>query len=543
MDASVFIWQGNTLVATIAGGTSMGLNSVVWGLTNNSGTALATGTFSISVSAAASGFATWQQISLDNNAGNYAADANGIAVDDNTNSPYYGRVVLSCAQSTGNNPISGQAIQDGIYKMNADGSFADEGGFGFGGYTMDDGGNTSTGEMPSTLGLVPWKLRIGGDDRIYMLDYTDVGAIVAFDMLVSTNQVVIDDGGKDGGALRGPHNYAGNPDVTLLSYGINNFDVTATDTTNAAVWLCNADNPNWGIWMYHLTNGASVTNDIGTQAVAPGWDLSTASSGGCTIDTTLDIFCGQSLTGEDAAYDAMVFTNWNRGDLPAISSSTNDVVGTNAGEVAWGYGCGVESVCDTNPTFETVEDVVINSRTSPTIVACPMGAGADDSSGSGIRLLNASDGSIVTVTNNTNIVQVLTNLDFGQKYTCAAWDNVGNLYAASTSRNLWRAWSPPGPSSNTTMAVAQIIIGATQFRITGITAVPTGSGCATVTITFVGLASLPISESYHVVTSPTLNGVYVQDNEALISGSDGTYQATFTNCSTAFYKIDLVNMN
>jgi hypothetical protein len=579
LGVTVALWQGTNKVATIGGGTNVGLNTVVWGVTNSSGTALTAGTFSVSITAATSGFTNWHQISVDTNAGNYAFDPNGIAVDQNTNSPYYGRVALGCSYQNGTatNPISGAIILDGIYKMNADGSFADEGGFGYGGYTMDDGGHLSTNQMSSASFVVPWRLRIGADDRIYMLDYSDEGAVVAFDMQVTTNQVVIDDGGADGGALGGPHNYAGNPNFSLLGYGIGNFDVSSTDTTNAAVWLCNNDYPNWGIWMYHITNGASVTNDNGTQAVIAGStsDLSLVSSGGCTVDTNLDIFCGQTRNHENALYDAMVFTNWNGGILPPTNGGANGpffyAFGTTPGEVGWGYGCGVDVTCGTDPGFEALQDVVINSRTSPTLVACPMGAGdlngtvtydtnisilslttngsgvvttnystnvTTSGSGGGIRVLDAIDGSVESITNGS-YTESLTNIDWGQQYTCAAWDNVGNLYGASSTLNVWRVWSPPGTNTNTTVAVAQVIIGApsSSLKITSISAVPTTSGCATITITFNGSTTLPVGTSYQLVGSSTLNGTYTPVTGAVMSGSSGAIQVTFTNCSTEFYEI------
>jgi hypothetical protein len=524
LGVTVSVLQGTNVVATMPGGTNMGLNAVSW-------TPAVTGTFSLSITAAASGFTNWEQISVDTNAGNFAYDPNGMAVDSNTNSPYYGRVVVGCssANGTATNPISGAIIKDGIYKMNADGSFADEGGFGYGGYTMDDGGDTSVNEMPSTYALVPWRLRIGEDDRIYMLDFTDEGAIIAFDMQVTTNQVVIDDGGYDGGALGGPHSYAGNPDIDDLSYGIGNFDVTSTTTTNAAIWLTDIDAPpNWGIWMYHLKNGQSDTNDSGTQVVTTGGDLSVGSSGGCMVDARLDIFCGQSQVSENAAYNVMAFTNWNGGILPPASSGFTFADGTSAGEVAWGFGCGVDTTCATNPTFEAVQDVVLNSRTSPTLVACPLGAGNDEANGSGIRLLDATNGSIV-----------LTNLDFGQIYTCAAWDRVGNLYGASTTRNVWRAWSPPGTSTNTTVAVAQVIVTTSlpAIQITGISAVPTGSGCANVTINFTAPGN-PAPTAFTLLGSSALNGTFAAVAGAVITGSAGAYQAAFSNCATEFYKIE-----
>jgi FlgD Ig-like domain len=533
LGVTVAIWQGSNQVATINGGTNMGLNSVVWGGTNNSGTNVTSGTYSVSIMAAASdlsgGTGNWTQISIDTNAGNYAFDPNGLAVDNNANSPYYGRVVVGCsfANGTAKNPISKQVIEDGIYKMNADSSFADEGGFGYGGYTRDDSGYTANGEMPPGSQFVPWRLRIGDDDRIYMLDFSVEGAIIAFDMEVTTNQVVIDDGGKVGGGLGGPHNYGQNPDLGDLQFGIDNFDISSTTTTNAAVWLCDGDvNGNWGIWMYHLVNGQSDTNDIGTQAVTTGGDLSQGSTGGCMVDNHLNIFCGQSETSTSAVYDAMVFTNWNHGVLPGISGGFSFTDGTSPGQVEWGFGCGIDTVCATNPTFEAVQDVVINSRTSPTMVACPMTAG--NQSTNGIRLLNATDGAIVQ-----------SNIDFGQEYTCAAWDNVGNLYGASPSRKVWRVWSPPGASTNTTVAVAQLIV-TIPFAITSITAVPTGAGCANVTIHFTAVGSPP-STAFTLVSSPALNGTFSPVSGAVITGSSGSYQATFSNCTTSFYEIEQSN--
>jgi hypothetical protein len=542
LGVTVAVMQGTNPVATINGGTNMGLNTVVWGGTNNSGAPAGAGTYSFDIIAAASGFTNWEQISVDTNAGNFAAAPNGLAVDNNTNSPYYGRVVVGCSTEGS----QGSGTNDGLYKLNADGSFADEGGFGYGAYTNDDAGHASVhpGEMPSFSGVVPWRLRIGDDDRIYMLDFSQAGAVVAFDMLATTNQIVIDDGGTLGGHLGGPHNYASNPDKNDLIQGINNFDVTSTATTNAAIWLCNYDSPpNWGIWMYHLTNGASDPNDTeGTQAVTTGGDLSSGSSGGCMVDTNLDIFCGQSFVVEQAAYDAMVFTNWNGGFLPPEKGGTNYALGAQAGEVLWGFGCSVDTTCATDPTFEAVQDVVINSRTSPTIVACPMGSINEVTVGSGIRLLNAANGSVITVTNGSGaVIQTLTNLDFGQDYATAAWDNVGNLYGASTSRQLWRVWSPPGANTNSTVALAQVVLSAQAIMTINITSIrtsPTTPGCANVTITFTASGNLAPS-AFTLVGASDLKGTYSAVSGAVLTGGAGSYQATFSNCSTEFYKIAL----
>jgi hypothetical protein len=542
LGVTVGIWQGMTQLATINGGTKMGLNTVVWGNTNNSGSLVGAGTFSVTVTAGASGFPIWTQTSIDTNAGNYAFYPNGIAVDNNTNSPFYGRVIVgnSYADGTLTNPVSGAIILDGLYKLNADGSYADEGGFGYGGYTMDDYGYTSSGEMPPYSHFVPWILRIGGDDQIYMLDFSLEGAIVAFDMEVTTNQVVIDDGGADGGSLGGPHNYAGNPDFNDLEFGIGNFDVTDAGTPNAALWLCDSDQTNnWGIWMYHLFDGQSDTNDIGTQAVAASGDLGEGSTGGCSIDTNLNLYVSQYRTNyDDPDLTTMDFPNWNHGALPPPSSGFAYAL---SGSPQWAVGAA-------DNTDTGVTDTVISSRSHPLYVATPMdeqGGNATNLAGysqlnGGIRVLNASNGTVVTVTNGGGtVIQSLTNLDVGNWYTCAAWDNVGNLYAASPTTNLWRAWSPPGANTNTTTAVAQIILSSSvaAFTITGITAVPAGGGCSDIMISFTSPGN-PATNAFTVLGSSSLNGPFTTVSGATITGSSGSYQAALTACATEFFKIE-----
>jgi hypothetical protein len=115
---------------------------------------------------------------------------------------------------------------------------------------------------------------------------------------------------------------------------------------------------------------------------------------------------------------------------------------------------------------------------------------------------------------------------------------VGNLYAASTTTNYWRVWSPPGANTNTTAAVVKVVVQA-PFAITGITVSPTTPGCASVTITFNAPGSLAPS-AFKVIGSPSIHGTYTPVTGATITGGSGTYQATFSNCSTEFYQIEQV---
>ncbi len=518
---TVNILQGNTVVDTLTGGTNMGLNSVSW-------TPNVTGTCSVSIIARAVGYTNWMKTSLDST-NNVAVYPEGIAVDNNTNSPYYGRVMVGCASSGTQN---GVAQQCGIYKMNADGSPADEGSFGYGGYTTNDNGNIATGEMSSGGGFNPWRLRIGDDDRLYIDDYSDLGAIVAFDMQVTTNQIVINEGPGSPGFPNCPNNYASNLDIGDLYYGINNFDVTSTTTTHAAVWLCNIDSPNnWGIWMYHLTNGAADPKDTeGTQAVIQSAtsDLGEGSSGGCMVDTNLDIFVSQNTYYDNPLPRTMEYTNWNHGVLPPEKGGASYAYGTATNQVRWGVGT-------VDAAFEGVQDTVINNRQHPTMVALPMVAGSDDHPG--IRVLNATNGSVVTVTNGATI-QALTNLDYPNQYTCAAWDNVGNLYGASSSAYFWRVWSPPGSNQATTLAVATVKVTSlpTPPDITGI--VLSGTN---VIINFTAGASDPAS-NFTLISSGTvipLNAYASVTNATITKVSSGVFQATTgVSGSPRFYRLE-----
>jgi hypothetical protein len=44
----------------------------------------------------------------------------------------------------------------------------------------------------------------------------------------------------------------------------------------------------------------------------------------------------------------------------------------------------------------------------------------------------------------------------GDAYYDVVWDNVGNLYALDGTREVWRAYSPPGTNQATTVAVPVI---------------------------------------------------------------------------------------
>ncbi|HZV36465.1 MAG TPA: hypothetical protein VFB72_17950 [Verrucomicrobiae bacterium] len=551
---TVKILNGNAVVASFAGTTTMGLNTVSW-------TPTSSGIYSVSITAASTGYPTWQQISP--LTPNYTAVFPlGMAVDKNANSPYYGRVVLGCGIQATQHGVTQNC---GFYKFNADGSAADEGAFGDAGYTTNDADVTASGQMPATTraGFFQWRnpstIRIGEDDRIYWMDNSDGGAIAACDMQASTNQVIICSQNCPTvdfpSYLVGP-NYANSPadgQVNQTTYGWIQFDILNTGTASsytgtngiytggqAAVFMNDWDYPCAGVWMWHLvgTPGSMTvdpTDTYGQQVVSvgSGADSLPLRSDGVAVDNNLDIFVGESRSnGGDPAPRTAGWTSWNGGVLPPGDQGGAQGGGFNyslTGGALWTEGGGSSSPSDAN-----VFDVVLNSKTNPTLLArAHDGSGIDllvplnptialtGASLSGttltincvssspyapvasqLYLIGSSTvngtyspvtatftgsngvfqatttisgptgfyqvtcpstagtsvmGSAVTITGSGPVTNTLSGIDNTDiYYSGIAFDNVGNLYGANVSDNYWRVWSPPGPNTNTTVAVAKV---------------------------------------------------------------------------------------
>jgi hypothetical protein len=282
--------------------------------------------------------------------------------------------------------------------------------------------------------------------------------------------------------------------------------------------------------MFHLGNGQSDPSDtVGTQVVSAKGTNFAVTSAGISVDNNLDVFVGQSRTGSsDPYYRLFLYTNWNGGVLPPEASGTNYALGVTNPAPAWKVGTG-------DPYMTSIYDTVINSRSHPTMVAVAMAAGAFvtggyDSDNGGIRVINATNGSTI-----------ITNLDIANWYNGVAFDNVGNVYGASRSANVWRVWSPPGANTNTTVAVAQLQMVA-PLIITSITVTTDG----TVTINFTG--DVTDSTPHLGVLSNSqpipLSGYSVNYGASIYKLSPGVFQATFSvNGTTQFYRVGRGNFN
>jgi hypothetical protein len=432
LGVTIDISSGSNLVRTLTAlpgspGALFGSNVMVWDSTDSNGIPVATGTYGVSLTAGASSHSNWTQISQDTSPGNYTLDPRGLAVDNNTNSFYYGRVFIGNAAANSQSSLPGD--QDTILKLNADGSFAADGSNGTGGYDIESFGDDG----------VPQKMRVGEDDRLYMMDLDHL-QIASFDMLLSTNEIVLTTSDYDLNPF-----WVNFPNPLQTGIGWFSMDVTGADTTNGLIWLGQWDAGGAGIWNWNLVNGvAETTNDIGNWVVAVGGNLGVAASGGLMVDTNFDIFVGQNLTDAgDTNADCMVFTNWNHGLSYGGEPVTNGV--------AWSVGGG-------DDTSLGVYDTTIDSRQHPSYVACALNNGPATVGPvtGGIRILSATNGAVVT------------NLDMTDQYNVTAWDNVGNLYGASGTSHLLRVFSPPVATNQTAISVqVQIVPAITSITLNG----------------------------------------------------------------------------
>jgi len=478
---TIKILTAELLVRTIniAGGnpgTTGGLNTVVWDGKNDLNLPVPPGTYFVSITAASTGYTHWTQITTDTNAGNQVNWPSGIAVDLNTNSPYYGRVMIGNGGAT-----AGSA---GVVKCNADGSFADEGQSNAGYSFPTDG----------VLGDSVRSMKYIDDDRVVFNQWTGNGQIAAVDMIMSTNQILWDSA-----------NVPGAPFVAAMLNGFAAIDVSQPGNTNAAAYLADFHYPSIGVWMWPLTNNGTYDPNFGGVEVlqSSGSCAVTLRTGlGLMVDDNNDLFMGQVRSHPfDPVPRLFAFTNWPSGPAPLCSQNLN-----------WSVGAA-------DPLFSDINDLCMDSRRNPTYISAAFSGG-----NGGMTVLYATNGAVVATLQVTLLPPGLTGIsvsggtvkitftggddtdvasDFqvqtatalssatswstvagatfsgtggsytaslatsgavqfyriahGVYYISTSWDNVGNVYGG-TGAHVWRAFSPPGANQATTLAVATVQI-------------------------------------------------------------------------------------
>lgn len=384
-------------------GTRRGENTVVWDVKNDFNDFVPLGIYRVRVTAKSHGFSDWTQISDDYNPANYLSGPRGIAVNRNTNSPYYGRIFVSNGQ-LGLYPDLVPGDQAGIFKLNADGSPAQSG-------LLATGGWAWTGN-----GASPWKIEVGDDDYVYVADRSNQGLVLRFNQEIapaSQTLVLRSDNWPNGGAvnLSGPF---------LSGSG-----------TSKMIWMADTTEINGvGIraWMIP-SNGVLATNDVGFTVVQAGTnsDLNPAPFD-VSVDASNRIYTIQyRATAGDPAFRVMRFPAFSGAEL------------TNAD---WQIGSGQNNLCGASG--------IAVDPTGRYVAVAFTGLGEGFGRvGGGVRIFRTSDGSEV---------RTLTPAPF-HDFTDVAWDNAGNVYACDNWSQVWRAYSPPGPNQTSTVSLQTLEAG------------------------------------------------------------------------------------
>jgi hypothetical protein len=494
---TIKILSGQTAVRTISvpgggAGAARGTNAVAWDGKDNSNRNVPGGNYTVSITAAATGYAGWTRITDDDNPGNYTWEARGIAVDRNTNSPYYGRVFVGNSY-----PGPGSSLGDrvGIQKLNADGSYADEGGFSDGGIVW-----------PASY-LAPWRIRVSEDDQVYVQDYYAAGDIYRFDGAISSNSML--------------HVFAPPADLTLGSWS--GFRITGRGS-DTVLWGSDYNLiGSVGISKFFVKPDGTFDATAGTNVVAMGgFPGLNDSPFAVDVDRAGAIYTLQYRDDQgDTSAQVFRFPAYDpatNGGQPELTADWVAGPGTNADYCgAWGLAV--------DPTGTYLAAAFWGYFVPP---------GGPHTNGN-LKILNAATGTLVT------------NLDLGIGYTNkwtddpvhhedteADWDAVGNVYYLDDWGICWRAFSPPGPNQATTVAlpVVTVIPIEVPIRITSI-----GISNRLATIRFTASSSDP-AWAFLLLSSSTVGGTYSTVANANITGSDGNFQAT-TPISGArqFYRI------
>jgi len=484
--ATIKILSGATVVRSIAvaagnPGALRGTNSVVWDGKDTGGQNVAPGTYSITVTAAATGFSGWTQTSSDADPGNHVANPRGIAVDRNITSPYYGRIFVGNA-AAGPDPNNDPRDAVGILKLNADGSPADEGGFSTGGY--DWAGD----------GFSPWKIEVSADDYVYINDWTGNGEIYRWDPTLSPASqlhVLRSDNWGNGGnvLLSGP---------SIVGTG-----------TNTQIWVADATVPGGlGILKYGITtNFVCASNDVGETVVGIGgnndlgyapYDVAVGANG---LIFTIQFFTDPGNPAPRVlrfpAYDPAA-----NGNQPELTAN-------------WAVG-------GTNDTYGGASGIAVAPSAVYVAVAFSGIEAPGGHTNANTKVLFASNGAVSAT---LDLGRAVNNSD-------VAWDAVGNLYYTDGGAGVWRAYSPRGVNQSTTPALATVqVTGSAQPPdITGLTI---SSGMAT--ISFTGAAS-DTPSAFTLQSSALVSGPFSATSGATVSQiSPGVFRATVATVSSAQY--------
>jgi hypothetical protein len=378
-------------------GAGSGGNSLTWDGTDQTGAVIAPGIYQVSIAAAAAGYADWTNITEDSASFLPGFEPISIAVNKNTNSPYYGRVFVG-------NDTPSYDNNAGICKFNADGSPADEGGFSRSYPWYND-----TDDFYS-----PWKIAVAQDDTVYISDWREDGPVLAFDEVISTNYLTVLGSGNysySGQLLSGPCVVGGGAATRLWMADVN--------WNGGSVGVVQWDLAAGGVLAPADTGTVVVGISPSALNVCP-WDVS--------VDASGNMYVIQCLDG--VLYPEYYNTNRVFCFPPYAENGPPDLTPT------W-------SLNSTNLSLENAVGIAVD----PTGLLLAVAVNGYNNGGNIFSLTNGAV-NLYSAANGAPVARLGTN----DECWGVAWDNVGNLYATDLTASVWRAYSPPGANQATTTA-------------------------------------------------------------------------------------------
>ena len=405
------LWSTNLTSA----GTNRGINSVVWDGRDSSGNVASNGLWLVSVTAASAGKTNWWKVPMvDNglvthNGEGHAWSPYGIAVNNNVDSPHFGRIFVGNAEESGDSNEAGDF--KGIALYNADGSYAIAGGHSTGGWNWNP---FDEFDVES-----PGKIEVGADDRVYVVDGSRRATVLSFDQSISTNSAML----------------ALNHD-TLFEAADSRFSGLAVTGTGTNRELLMADLYMQGVpgglgvrrWALGAA-GVASTSDWGTTFVnaGAGSDLDYHPHD-VAVDSNERIYTLQYLGPFESSPRVLAFPAYQGSALNAASwtvasSFTNGLVAAS----------GIATALHTN--FLAVVSYL------------------DTGNPLSVYRISTTNAALLTTDGDG------LNSGSEHNYTDVAWDHAGNLYVTDWAESRWRAFSPPGNNQFTTTSLQWVKVG------------------------------------------------------------------------------------
>jgi hypothetical protein len=365
-----------------------------------------------------------QQLSVDSNPLMVFNSPRGVAINRNLNSPYFGRIyVANSAAGT----VSGRAVQDGIYMMNADQTDA-----------LGLGNTASTGgfDLATDGSAMPYRLAVGPDDMLYICDWGDAkGNLYVTDPNVTATGATTvlkalfnqtGTGAESGNTPVGADNNHGSIASAYVegSLAAGTLKVYTIDEDLQANKTQTTRNQEQSIWRYDVNAGPLPFGSDPTRIYTPSSAEGITFVDGVTVDMD---------RGKDGKW--YYVTDRSSGTDTAgliVRSSTGGTTLFNSRAMSIAMG------------LSTTTDTLLKSA-SMTVTPDQKFVSV---------LLDSGAGWILPLTNS--VPDLSKRLTFAA-YTAATsaqghsirCDAAGNLYAASASHSLVRIFSPGGTSITT----------------------------------------------------------------------------------------------